>query len=224
MEINTFKAIQSQLNKLGFGPLYEDGIPGPRTIAAIKQFQIENKLVVDGKVGPQTYPILFKISSLPGVEKKKILNTNEKIQKYGEPGDLSQLKLIITPYPLIIAWDKSISTRKVQCHKLIAEKLLGAMEQILKMYGLEEIERLNINIYGGCYNLRQMRGGTVWSSHAFGIAIDFDPIRNQLNWTKDLAEFAKNPYINFIKAFYNHGFLNLGVEKNFDWMHFEIAG
>jgi murein DD-endopeptidase MepM/ murein hydrolase activator NlpD len=46
-------AIQKSLNKLGYG-LVEDGIRGPKTIAAIKDLQQKYGLVQDGVWGPQT--------------------------------------------------------------------------------------------------------------------------------------------------------------------------
>jgi N-acetylmuramoyl-L-alanine amidase len=46
--------IQAQLMAKGFGPLTPDGIYGPRTLAAVLDFQRSNGLVTDGEVGPQT--------------------------------------------------------------------------------------------------------------------------------------------------------------------------
>jgi uncharacterized protein (TIGR02594 family) len=56
----TIKAIQEALQKAGFDPGPLDGIPGRRTIAAIKEFQSKHGLEVDGIVGPQTGAVLFK--------------------------------------------------------------------------------------------------------------------------------------------------------------------
>ena len=46
--------LQAMLNKQGAG-LKVDGIFGPKTNTAVKQFQQSRGLVVDGKVGPKTW-------------------------------------------------------------------------------------------------------------------------------------------------------------------------
>lgn len=48
------KAIQNKLNRLGFGPLDEDGEDGPKTQAAVKAFQSKYGLNADGIAGPIT--------------------------------------------------------------------------------------------------------------------------------------------------------------------------
>jgi hypothetical protein len=75
--------------------------------------------------------------------------------------------------------------------------------------------------FGGCFNFRAMRGGSDYSRHSWGIAIDLDPERNQLKETKATARFARPEYQKMIDIFYLRGFISLGVEKNYDWMHFE---
>lgn len=51
----TAKDVQHALNLVGAKPpLKEDGKPGPRTIAALKSFQLTHGLVVDGVAGPKT--------------------------------------------------------------------------------------------------------------------------------------------------------------------------
>ena len=148
----------------------------------------------------------------------------EIIFKYGNPGDPTKLTTISLPYPMRIAWDKTKTVTKIQCHKLIADKLKAVFSDLLAHYGLEKIQELGIDLFGGCLNVRLMRGSkTKWSRHSWAIAIDLDPERNQLKETKKTARFARPEYKPMIDIFYKHGFYSLGVEKNYDWMHFEIA-
>ncbi|WP_061931947.1 TIGR02594 family protein [Aureimonas sp. AU22] len=51
--------IQTRLRALGYDPGPSDGIHGRRTIAAVRAFQSDQKLVVDGIVGPLTLARLF---------------------------------------------------------------------------------------------------------------------------------------------------------------------
>jgi hypothetical protein len=110
----------------------------------------------------------------------------------------------------------------MRCHKLVASNFTEVFKDLLEHYGLEKIQELGIDLFGGCFNFRQMRGGSDYSRHSWGIAIDLDPERNQLQETKVTARFARPEYQPMIAIFYRNGFLSLGMEKNYDWMHFEI--
>jgi hypothetical protein len=68
-----------------------------------------------------------------------------------------------------------------------------------------------------------MRGGTKWSTHSWGIAIDYDPERNRLNWGRDKASFAKPEYGDWWKIWEKEGWVSLGRTRNFDWMHIQAA-
>jgi len=152
-----------------------------------------------------------------------MITTQEAIKKYGFPTEnpkyLTTLKL---PYPMKLAWDKNVYVNKIQCHKLVVDKLELIFKEILHYYGLEKIKELQIDVYGGCFNFRKMRGGNDYSRHSWGIAIDLDPERNLLKETSKTARFARKEYKPMIDIFYKYGFVNLGREKNYDWMHFEI--
>ena len=153
-----------------------------------------------------------------------MITTSQLLKKYGQPteqgtGYLIQISL---PYPMVLAWDHNVTVNTIRCHRLIADKLKKVFNELLLVYGLPKIQELGIDIYGGCFNYRKMRGGSDWSRHSWGVAIDLDPERNQLKETSKTARFARPEYKPLIDIFYKHGFESLGVEKNYDWMHFQI--
>lgn len=57
--MGTVIAIQKQLAELGLDPGPVDGVRGRLTIRAIKEFQREHGLAVDGLIGPATLGLLF---------------------------------------------------------------------------------------------------------------------------------------------------------------------
>lgn len=153
-----------------------------------------------------------------------MITDNQLYAKYGKPGDASNLVTIYLPYPMRLAWDPHVVVSKIQCHKLIAPNLTAVFKDILAHYGLAKIQELGIDLYGGCVNVRLMRGSkTKWSRHAWGTAIDLSPALNGLKTTWAKSQFSKPEYRPMIDIFYKHGFINLGKEKNYDAMHFEIA-
>ena len=152
-----------------------------------------------------------------------MLKTNEIIDKYGKPNQNgTYLVSIKLPYPMRLAWDKNTKVNTMRCHKLVAQNFTNVFNDLLNHYELAKIQELGIDLFGGCFNFRAMRGGSDYSRHSWGIAIDLDPERNQLKETSKTARFARPEYKPMIDIFYKHGFVNLGVEKNYDWMHFEI--
>lgn len=150
-----------------------------------------------------------------------MITTAECIKRYGAPneGGVGYLETISLPYPMV--YDGK-PVNKMRCHKLVKKNFLAVFNELLSVYTYPEIVRLGIDKFGGCFNYRKMRGGTEFSRHSWGIAIDLDPQRNLLKETNKTARFARPEYAKMIDIFYKHGFVSLGREKNFDWMHFEI--
>ncbi len=151
-----------------------------------------------------------------------MLTTKQLTKKYGTPNEKGTGYLVVIDLPYDFYYDGK-AVKKMSCHKLVADKFKAVFEEILLVYGLEKIHALGINKYGGCFNYRKMRGGTELSKHSWGVAIDLDPVRNTLKENHRTARFARPEYKPMIDIFYKHGFISLGRERDYDWMHFEIG-
>lgn len=57
-------ALQRALAAAGFDPGLIDGVPGRKTIAALKKFQAAKHLLVDGIAGPKALAVLFPAESM----------------------------------------------------------------------------------------------------------------------------------------------------------------
>ena len=151
-----------------------------------------------------------------------MLSTQQIISIFGKPGDDRNLVTVKMPYARKIAWDLSASTNKMQCHMLVAPVFQKIHSEILAHYGIEEIKKLEIDVFGGCYAFRKMRGGSDWSRHSWGIAEDLNPDENGLKSSWKSSQFSKPAYKAMVDIYYANGFVNLGVELNRDAMHFEF--
>lgn len=152
-----------------------------------------------------------------------MITTSEIMQVFGMPDqEGSYLVTIKLPYPMRLAWDKQVTVERMRCHIKVADQLTDIFSEILEHYGIDRIKELGLDLFGGCFNYRQMRGGSDWSRHSWGLAVDLDPERNGLHWDSTKAIFARPEYQDMIDIFYKHGFESLGREKNYDWMHFQV--
>jgi hypothetical protein len=147
---------------------------------------------------------------------------SDLIAFYGEPGE-QHLTVFQAPYPLKASWDKRIIIQRVRCHEKVKESLETILNNVLDHYGHDKINELHLNVYGGSYSYRKKRGGSSWSTHAWGIAMDFDPDNNQLRWGRDKALFAQPEYDAWWRFWEEEGWTSLGRVKNYDWMHVQAA-
>ncbi len=209
--------IQVTASKLGIDSGLIDGFWGPQTDYAfnglihLQQHGYMPPLWRDF-VAPDDNP-----NNWPGSSE------NELIAFYGQPGDESQLAYVDLPYELRLAWDTSTRLTRLRCHTKVADSVSQVLSGVLAHYGQAEIRRLRLDLFGGCYNYRRMRGGSAWSTHAWGIALDFDPDRNQLSWGRDRASFANAEYDTWWQLWEKEGWISLGRTRNYDWMHVQAT-
>jgi hypothetical protein len=144
----------------------------------------------------------------------------QMIRHYGQPG--SGTTVATLPFRMRLDWDLSTTVTRTSVHLKARDSLMGALELIRDHYGLSEIRRLNIDRFGGVLNVRKKRGGSTWSAHAWGTAIDLWPAANQLSWKRDRAAFARPEYAGLIGAFRQAGWMHLGTCYDFDWMHWQL--
>ena len=145
----------------------------------------------------------------------------ELIEFYGDPGD-SQVMLDL-PYAHRLSWNTSKKVSRIQCHQKVHDSLGRVLGNVLASYGEAGIKELRLDLWGGCFNKRKMRGGDRWSMHSWGIAMDYDPNRNKLNWGRNRSKFSLSDYEQWWKCWEDEGWVSLGRARNFDWMHVQAA-
>jgi peptidoglycan hydrolase-like protein with peptidoglycan-binding domain len=148
--------------------------------------------------------------------------TQAEVQAFFGPPAQNQV-MMNTPYPFRLAWDRSVIVNRFQCHAKVHDTFHEVFKRTLEHYGIGRIVELRLDMFGGCFNHRAMRGGSQLSMHSWGIAIDLDPERNQLSWNRSRAAFAQPEYEPFWEIVESQGLVSLGRERDFDWMHFQAA-
>lgn len=142
-------------------------------------------------------------------------------QFYGPPG--TGFVTMTLPFAMRIAWEPSQKITKVTVHGKCREAFERIWKRTLDTYGLDVVRELRLDMFGGCANVRRMRGGSAWSMHAFACAWDVDPDRNQLSWNRKSATLDDPPYEPFWDIVYDEGGLSLGRERDFDHQHFQFT-
>ncbi len=147
--------------------------------------------------------------------------TNALKEFYGDPGT-GQTTMEL-PWPMRLAWDLDSTVSRVTCHRLVKDSLRLILEELLSdVYNgdLMALREDRMDHYGGIFNKRRKRGGTTWSVHAFGAAIDLDTTRNGLStaW----PEKATMP-LAVIELFERHGWTSLARVIGRDAMHFQAT-
>ncbi len=132
-------------------------------------------------------------------------------------------KRLDLPFRMRLAWDLETKITGFAIHEKAHESAIRVFDRIWKHYGQAGIEEIGVDLFGGCYNCRRMKGSTGWSMHSWAIAIDFDPARNQLRWNRQRARLAKPDAEKFWSFWEEEGWLSLGRARDYDWRHIQAA-
>lgn len=188
------------------GPI--DGLVGPQTRFAWEQWQDRLRDLTppasDITRQPETWP-----------------RQRDVPETFGGPG--ASQKMFEPPFAMRLAWDTATAIGRFCLHEKVHASAERAFAGMLSHYGLPRLRALGLDLFGGCLNVRRMRGGSALSMHSWGIAIDFDPARNQLRWGRDRARMARPEYAAFLDIWEAEGWISLGRERNYDWMHIQAA-
>lgn len=187
----------------------------------IRRIQQHLGITADGIVGPQT---LRAISTALGLQEIPTWPCQSSVRRgtsiFGSAGCEEALVSIIPPYPLFY---EGKAVRSIRVHQLIASHVQAALAEVLAHYGSEEIRRLGLDQYGGCYNCRPTRSGATLSMHAWGIALDFAPTSNAYALKSPRATLSHPDCRAWWEIWERHGAVSLGRQRNYDWMHLQFA-
>jgi hypothetical protein len=196
-----------------------DGLVGPSTTHAREVYNAKMVLNWRDKVD------IVPVKSIPVKTSQKtsiVWPTQAECTKfYGKPGT-NQVRCEL-PFTMVLAWDTKKKLNSYSCHKLVKEPMERIWNRTLEHYGYDKIVDLKLHYFGGCLNVRKMRGGSAWSMHSWGIAVDIDPDRNALRMNRKQATMSGAAYDKYWQFVYDEGAISLGKERDFDWMHWQFA-
>lgn len=131
---------------------------------------------------------------------------------YGSAGDESKLENLTVSDLGVKYYGQKVKT--VRCNAKVAESLGRILQELSKTH--PEV----LADYNGCFNFRRMRGGSSYSLHAYGAAIDFMAGSNGLrtSWPSR----ATMP-ITVMEAFAREGWIAAGAFWGRDAMHFQAT-
>lgn len=142
---------------------------------------------------------------------------------FGARAAETNLVLIDPPYPMVYEQAEGvfIKLKKLRCHGLVAPSLSRILGRIGAEVSEDERYRLALNVFGGIYQPRRMRGSaTSWSRHSWGIAIDLAPRQNGLRTPWPSVATMPEAVIEMFEA---EGWKSYARSMSRDAMHFQAT-
>lgn len=136
---------------------------------------------------------------------------------YGVAGDESNLVTIEFPFPMFYDGKRVTKTR---VHRKCADSLLRILKDIGTRYQGQQGIMEEAEDYGGIFNFRKKRGGTSYSLHAYGAAIDLDADDNTF---RDSWPVKADMPLEIMECFAREGWKSAGAFWGYDSMHYEAT-
>lgn len=227
------KAIGQALREDGINPTY--WTPARELVGVQQLIMIEGGVPraevgkIDGYMGPmfanafEHWQDLQRIAPIyaPIVNTSKRWPQQKDVESFfGRPGQ--NLVSVTMPYEMYASWSQE-RVRTTRVNKLVAESFEKVLMNVRDTYSAHERSSLGLDQYSGGFNIRPMKSSSKLSMHAYGIAFDFDDQHNQFRWTRAQARFAQPEYDCWWKCWEEEGWISLGRERDFDWMHTQAA-
>lgn len=194
-----------------------DGLYGPQTESASEQLKL---LFITGAI-PRGFGDIIPVRTNPHnfpIETEASLNAY-----YGNPCEINLVR-VQCPWQLRLDWELRTTTNTISIHEKLADSLADILHKAYAIYGVEGISQLGLDRYGGSMNCRKKRGSrSAWSTHAWGIAIDWFPSKNKLSWNSRRASLAHPDLDPWWELWEQEGWLSLGRREDRDWMHVQAA-
>ena len=157
----------------------------------------------------------------------RLATEKEKFTHLGPPGTATNLSRAKPVMALRMSWKMDYTVKSFDCHKILVPHIEAIYAELSKLDPML-IRKSGVEIWGGCYNLRPIRGTESrdrppFSTHSWGAAIDVDPVRNGLYIKAPRANLSNPDFQEIHLIWARHGFLNMGHVIGRDYMHYEAS-
>lgn len=192
-----------------------------------KKTNVNPTIIVDGLVGPVFRRSLelyreMEAGKNPTTPQRTVWPRQRDVPSFFGKVGTDQV-FVESPYPLYMDYERRMKLNRFKCHEKVAPGVRRVLQRTLEHYGQKKLTELRLDIFSGCSIVRKIRGGSGYSMHSWGIAIDWDAAHNAMAWNHKRAAFAKPIYSKFLDFWEEEGWISLGRERDFDWMHVQAA-
>jgi hypothetical protein len=212
MSDENIRLIQKGLAGLNYTPISQDGLYGPQTRTRTEEWM---------KAGGKPKTVSAQVSGAPRFNPVTRAKANEVFGAAGGPlATAGRCKL---PIPFVLAWAPNQKVSSFSCHQLLSDHFTWVHEEALRHYGEKRFIELELDQWGGCFNHRNVRNGSLISIHSYGAANDTNPAKNgNLTKTAD-AQLSKTDFNDWWKIVEATGALSFGKRHGRDWMHWSYV-
>lgn len=185
----------------------------------IKQIQSKIGVTPDGFWGPKSIAACQKHlrGLMPNPNPWPKPDQASLCRFYGNPGD--EKNLVTVDFPFATFYEGKKITR-FRCHKKVADSLVRVLKSIGEKYGKDRGIMEEAEDFGGVFNFRNKRGGSSYSVHAWGAAIDLDADDNTF---RDSWPMKSDMPFEIMEEFAKEGWKSGGAFWGYDSMHHEAT-